>query len=573
MTMRLLVTLVSLTVVVLAGRSAAAMNDTGIRHLLTRTGFGVAPDEYERFKAMDYRHAVDALLAETRTIAVSPAPEWIDEPGELDRQEMRALSEEARKEKNDVFRRVQRERSQELKAWWYGEMLTTDSPMTERMTLLWHNHFTSGLRKVRSPQTMYRQNATLRLHALGNVRQMTHALARDPAMIVYLDNASNRKGRPNENFARELMELFTLGEGHYTEQDIKEAARAFTGWGVNRREGTFNFIPRQHDSGIKTFRGQSGNFGGHEVIEIIFQDPRVSIYITEKLWREFISPTPDPKEVERLAAVLRDNDYEIKPLLREILLSPAFREEVNRGTLIKSPVDLMVGTLRTFDIEPENAQALARQGRQLGQDLFDPPNVKGWPGGNAWIDSNTYLLRKQVLEALTRGPDPDRREMMRNRRQNARRQPSDDARSDLTADERRMLQRAAALRREGMDPPQIAQQMQEEGFDPRQLRATREKVRQRREAVLAGPAADMSADSMTDSGEMPAPEQPARPNPPSRMPRLDLASWRASLGEKAGNETIVNLLLAAAPTEADPAERNADRLIKQLLLDPAYQLK
>jgi uncharacterized protein (DUF1800 family) len=270
------------------------------------------------------------------------------------------------------------------------------------MALFWHNHFTSALRKVKWPTLMYRQNLLLRRHALGNFREMLHAIAKDPAMILYLDNQSNRKGKPNENFAREVMELFTLGEGRYSERDIKEAARAFTGWMVDRTTGQFRVDPRRHDPGSKTFMGRTGAFDGDDILDIILEQPQVAIFISEKLWREFIAGDPDPQEIARLARIFRAADYEIKPLVQAILMSPDFRASGNRGTLVKSPVELIVGTARMFNIGANDGRRFARLGRYLGQDLFDPPNVKGWPGGNAWITSNTLLARQHFLELVVR---------------------------------------------------------------------------------------------------------------------------------------------------------------------------
>jgi uncharacterized protein (DUF1800 family) len=282
-------------------------------------------------------------------------------------------------------------------------MLATPSPLTERLTLFWHNHFTSSLTKVRSPHLLFRQNALLRTEALGNFARMLHAMARDPAMVAYLDSNLNRREKPNENFARELLELFTLGEGHYSESDIKAAARAFTGWMLDRDSGRYVFNSRAHDAGEKTFMGRTGGFGGDEILDILLANPRTAEFVTEKLWREFVSPQPDATEVERLAAVFRNARYEIRPLMQALLTSPAFWDPANRGELVKSPVELLVGTVRYFKATPADPVTLARYGKRLGQDLFDPPNVKGWPGYTAWITTDTALVREQFLQRLLRG--------------------------------------------------------------------------------------------------------------------------------------------------------------------------
>ncbi|MFQ6021838.1 MAG: DUF1800 family protein [Acidiferrobacterales bacterium] len=385
--------------------TAVAMTYDEARHLLGRAGFGGTAAEIEALAHLAYGVGVNRLLDVTTSKPQSRAPTWVNEPPP-DFRKLRSMTDDER----TLFRKQRRKQTMELKAWWYGEMMQTDSPLTERMTLFWHNHFTSGLRKVKWPTLMYRQNLLLRRHALGNFRELLNAVSKDPAMILYLDNQTNRKGKPNENFARELLELFTLGEGHYVERDIKEAARAFTGWMVDHRTGRFRFNLRRHDVGIKTFMGRTGTFSGDEILGIVLDQSRVAVHISEKLWRAFISDTPNRREVERLAAVFRESNYEIKPLVRELLMSPHFRATELRGTLVKSPVDMLVGTIRVFHIPMRDGQVLVRLGRYLGQDLFDPPNVKGWPGGNAWITTSTLLARQQFLERLVRGkemPAPD----------------------------------------------------------------------------------------------------------------------------------------------------------------------
>jgi uncharacterized protein (DUF1800 family) len=245
----------------------------------------------------------------------------------------------------------------------------------------------------------------LRREALGNFATLLHAVARDPAMLVYLDSAGSRRQAPNENFAREVMELFTLGEGHYGEQDVKEAARAFTGWSLDRESLEFVYRRLWHDGGEKTVLGRSGRFDGDAVIDILLARPETAELVAAKLWREFVSPHPDTAEVKRWAQRLRDSRYELKPLLATILTSDAFWSQANRASLIKSPIDLVAGTLRTFAIQPEDLRPAVFASAALGQNPFSPPNVKGWPGGEAWIDSATLLGRKQFLERLFRGSD------------------------------------------------------------------------------------------------------------------------------------------------------------------------
>jgi uncharacterized protein (DUF1800 family) len=367
------------------------------RLLLTRTGFGATPGEVAAFAALTRAQAVDRLLAATVTTALTPPPPAIDDPAS-----MRRPGRDATASARNTYRIEQRDLTLALRAWWLHEMLVTPSPLTERMTLFWHGHFTSSQQKVRLAPLVYRQNVMLRANAVGNFATLLHAASKDPAMLVYLDTAQNRRGHPNENFAREVMELFTLGEGHYSEQDIKEAARAFTGWSMDRDSGTYRFRPRLHDDGVKTVFGHRGNFDGDGVLDLILARPQTAQFIVSELWREFISPDPDAREVARIAARFSASGYDIKTALRELFESDAFYSPDARGALVKSPVDLVAGTLRTLGIFPANALPYAVACAGMGQNLFAPPNVKGWPGGDAWINTSTLLARKQFLARIAR---------------------------------------------------------------------------------------------------------------------------------------------------------------------------
>ena len=380
-----------------AGQASAGMSQDEARHLLARTGFGPTLAEVRTVSALDRREAVDRLLASPPERSQSEPPAWTADTDVLVRR--RPTREEL-----VALNTAQLVQVSELRGWWLNEMITTPAPLVERMTLFWHNHFTSGRQKVRYPQLMYQQNALLREHALGNFATLLHAASKDPAMILYLDAASNQRGKPNENFAREVMELFTLGEGHYSEADIREAARAFTGWAL---DGRHEFVMRRglHDPGDKTILGQRGNFDGDGVLDVLLAQPRTAEFIVEKLWREFVSPEPERAEVVRIAAVFRNSGYEVRAALRELLLSPAFWAPANRASLIKSPAEYVVGMLRQFAVPVANAMPFATAMVGMGQTLFDPPNVKGWPGGEWWINAATLLGRKQFAERLLRADD------------------------------------------------------------------------------------------------------------------------------------------------------------------------
>ena len=370
------------------------------RHLLGRTGFEARLERIDQYARLSRREAVERELLSVRQAPGVTPPAWVDDWQPPAR--VRLMSGEERLQ----YQRQLVARGLDLKGWWLDEMRVTDSPLTERMTLFWHNHFTSSLRKVRSPVLMYRQNLLLRRHALGNFGELLHAASKNAAMLIYLDGAANRRGQPNENFAREVMELFTLGEGHYTEQDIKEAARAFTGWSIEPETGEFRYRPMLHDSGEKTVFGRSGDLDGDKVLDLLLARPETSRFIAAKLWREFVSNAPanerERSDLERIARSMRDSGYSIRTALRELLLSDAFWAAENRGVLVKSPADLVVGTLRQFRIDYSDPLPFVLVMGQLGQDLLAPPNVKGWPGGEAWISSRTLLARRQFVDRLSR---------------------------------------------------------------------------------------------------------------------------------------------------------------------------
>jgi uncharacterized protein (DUF1800 family) len=381
--------------------AAAAMGFDEARHLLSRATFGATPAEIGVVEALDYAAAVDRLLAHWHPNALTPPPSWINQgPAAVQRMQKEAVEKKGIDGKPLNITRPIDEQGRELRNWWAEEMLATDQPLVERMTLFWHNHFTSSFAKVRYAPSLYRQNELFRREAFGNFARLLKAVARDPAMLIYLDGARSVARQPNENFARELLELFTLGEGHYSEADIKNAARAFTGWSIDRETGAFVDRVQQRDDGEKTFLGQTGRFTGDDIVAIPLRHPRTAELVCEKLWREFVSLIPDQAETKRLAAILRTGGYEMKPVLRAMFLSPTFRDPDNRGTLLKSPVDLVVGSVHLLGLPVPEKTQLVRMMQGLGQILFDPPNVKGWAGGERWITTYTLPLRQQFLRRM-----------------------------------------------------------------------------------------------------------------------------------------------------------------------------
>jgi len=381
-------------------------------HLAQRAGFGGTPAEIAQLTDMTPTEAVASLVDfDSKTDETVP-PGWVLADGADARpmlKELRRLPEAERRKRLDAMRMEQREQMAELRRWWVARMVGTRCPLQEKLTLFWHGHFASGIRKVRSPYAMYRQNETYRHHAAGNWRALVKAAVREPAMLIYLDNAQSHAKAPNENLARELMELFTLGEGRYGEEDVKAAARALTGWSIARDRMVFELRPRMHDDGEKTFLGKRGRLGGDEIVAIILDQAEAPAFIARKIWRYFVAEDPDAALVQALGATLRRHDYELRPLLRTMFLSEEFYAAGVRGTQIKSPVQWLVGALRGLELEPPPGPRTALILRQLGQDLFDPPNVKGWDGGFSWITAANLALRFNLTPTLVQGfPGKDR---------------------------------------------------------------------------------------------------------------------------------------------------------------------
>lgn len=368
-------------------------------HLLRRAGFGGTPAEVDRLAALSPSEAVSFLI-DYDEIPYAIAPPAV--PGELyepeDRRSLRNLSEQERRQKRDERRKMERRAFEETRLWWIDRLAHSPRPFEEKMTLFWHGHFTSGMREVRDAIKMKEQNEFLRRHALDHFGELLLGVSRDPAMLVYLDGARNNKRQPNENYARELLELFSLGEGAYTESDIKAAARAFTGWGYDERG--FVFRKALHDYDQKRFLGRSGRLNGDDVIEIILQQPACARYLAERLLKFFVTPAPDRALVESLAAVIRRERYELKPVMRTLLESRAFYHADHRGALVKSPVEVLIGTSRQFGKSIHDLRAAERAMAGMGQELLQPPNVRGWPGGATWINTATLFNRYNVVSAM-----------------------------------------------------------------------------------------------------------------------------------------------------------------------------
>ena len=400
-------------------------------HLIERAGFGATPAEIERLAAMTPEAAVNLLVdftdidnSDTPSFDASPIWDAGMDPFPKSRAEAVRIARETGSSMGVAMlpegesRRLQpvvnkffyglRSNAIETQrlAIWFGErMLTTRRPLEEKLTLFWHGHFATGNTKVRDTRMMLRQNEMLRANAAGNFRDLLLGILTDPAMLVYLDNGENRKGHPNENFGRELLELFTMGVGNYSEQDIREASRAFTGWTNDVLE--FKFDAETHDDGTKTFLGRTGNLDGEDIIDIVLETPVTAEYISGKLYRYLVREELDPATQAALGATFRESGYELLPLLKRIFLSRDFYSPAAYGTQIKSPVQLVVSTYRKLGLETlPTIPDFNRLTAGLGQTLFNPPNVAGWAGGRTWITPALLLERGNLFRDVL-FPDTD----------------------------------------------------------------------------------------------------------------------------------------------------------------------
>lgn len=385
--------------------AAAQWNFTTAAHLLNRAGFGGTPDEIGKLAAMTPPQAVSALLDYEKTPDSTADPTWAKPDPDHAKKlaALRSATADRRRELQKEEQQLQRERLMELRGWWLRRMANGPRPFQEKMTLFWHGHFATSATKVRDAYFMWRQNELFRRLATGNWLQILIETAKDPAMLIWLDQAQSRKQHPNENFAREVMELFTLGEGHYTEKDVTEAARAMTGWSLNRETQNFVNRPGAHDAGVKTVLGKSGNFRGEDVLEIIVAQPQAAVFITGKLWNFFAGEMPSAELNAALAAEFRRAGNNFKPFLRTMFLSEEFFDPSLIRHQIKSPVQWLVGSVRMLECELPPPLVSINLLRSLGQELFAPPNVKGWDGGLSWINTNTLLARYNEAAAIAEG--------------------------------------------------------------------------------------------------------------------------------------------------------------------------
>ncbi|MDQ2751453.1 MAG: DUF1800 domain-containing protein, partial [Bacteroidota bacterium] len=371
------------------------------QHLLWRTGFGIAASEiadsnnkhlekqYDAIRAASSSSPKDIVVA---TNVIGNIMYDMKSAGNAPVIKKDSLSAETKKE----IQKQTRQDISKLNLTWLTEMVNSEAQLREKMSLFWHGHFASRIINIYYQQLLLN---TVRTNALGNFGDLLKAVSKSASMLSFLNNQQNRKQHPNENFAREVMELFTMGRGNYTEQDVKEAARAFTGWGFDK-DGNFKFRPFLHDDGPKTFLGKQGNFDGDDILNIILEQKQTALFITQKIYFNFVNETADNNHVKWLADRFYKSNYNIQLLMDDIFTSHWFYEEKNIGANIKSPVELLVGIRRVLPMQLENEVVQLLLQKALGQLLFYPPNVAGWAGGKSWIDSSTLMLRLRIPQLL-----------------------------------------------------------------------------------------------------------------------------------------------------------------------------
>ncbi len=359
----------------------AVWNERTVAHMLRRVGFGATQEDIKFYLGMGQTRAIDYIINYER----------IDD-SEVDRQVASA--------------NLDLSKTLDLIYWWLIRMTTTKRLLQEKMVFFWHDHFATAIFKVKEESLMLKQNQLFRTFALGNFQDFLLEVSKDPAMIIWLDNFTNKKGQPNENYARELNELFSMGVGNYTENDVKEAARAFTGWSLSKRTKEFLFETDQHDFGTKTFLGQTGSFNGDDIVRIIAGRQATARFISKKLFEYFVYENPKDSTIDKLANTYLSSGFSIKAVMQAILSSDEFFSEKAFNSIVKSPIEYVVGTLRMLgaklDLKTRGGKSdLIASLTAQGQTLFNPPSVSGWNGGIEWINTSTLLNRLNFSNGLT----------------------------------------------------------------------------------------------------------------------------------------------------------------------------
>ncbi|MEP6584752.1 MAG: DUF1800 domain-containing protein [Ginsengibacter sp.] len=379
----------------------AVSNQLKNQHLLWRAAFGPMAENVNELEEVSQKDLYQLLL---KTSSKKPGELNIARnsfdglvKGVQDLGTMEKLSKDEKK----MLRKQSVQDLKSLNLIWLNQMINSEAQLREKMSLFWHGHFACRVINIFFQQQLLN---VIRENALGNFGDLLREVSKSPAMLSFLNNQQNKKQHPNENFAREVMELFTMGRGSYSENDIKEGARAFTGWGFNLK-GEFVDRPFVHDTGKKTFLGKTGNYNGDDIIDILLEQKQTAKHITAKMYRFFVNEIPDESHIEMLSTRFYESGYDIKKLLSDIFTADWFYDDKNIGSRIKSPIELLVGIRRLIPMELAQPEAQLLFQRTLGQILFYPPNVAGWPGGKNWIDSSALMLRLRIPQILTNADD------------------------------------------------------------------------------------------------------------------------------------------------------------------------
>lgn len=381
----------------------ATQDRSDIALLFRRAGFGLTGPELDRLAPAGYEAAVDGLIG--GLTAPDPAGDAVAVPRfQTPRYPGKGASADQRKQ---LDKQLHQELAQ-LQDWWMARMIATSTPLREKLTLFWHGHFATGASKVRDPKLMYLQNQVFRSQGSGSFEVLTQSVAKDGAMMFWLDTETDKKAHPNENFARELMELFTIGIGNYTQADVTAGARAFTGWTYSRTAYQYMFRARQHDDGTKTFLDQTGNFGGEDVVSILVHKPESAAFVMAELWSHFAYPVhpTDPVIADLVSAY--GSGLDLTAALRAIYIHPRFRSAQARTGLVKQPIEYLAGAARALKLGVNGAAgrlSLSSVADALGQTAFNPPNVGGWGQNSYWLDTATAELRLKAAAYLAREAD------------------------------------------------------------------------------------------------------------------------------------------------------------------------
>jgi len=374
---------------------ALEREEVRISHVLRRAGFGVTRQEYDHYQSLGLDGTIDELV----------------NYAQVNDDEAVALANRIDVTAGNIGAPV---------GWWLTRIANTKRPLQEKMTLFWHGLLTSQISVVRDPAAMVAQNEFYRANAFADFDEILKGVTRDPAMMVYLDVAGSVRTAPNENYARELMELFSLGVGNYSEEDVREAARAFTGWRIPRQRGENNrpilqepvFTPRTFDNGVKTFLGKTGAFGPDEIVDIIVEQPASGEYITRRLFSFFVYPDATAEDIAPFVEVYNDSGRNIGAVVEAMLRSDVFYSARAYRAIVKSPIDYAVGAVKALGLQASASQTLTAFGGRrdgggvlttMGQVPLEPPNVAGWPGGASWLNSSTLFARLNFIDTVTAG--------------------------------------------------------------------------------------------------------------------------------------------------------------------------